>query len=211
MNEPSPAERNASVSTMAREASRAAKQTDKHLPGEEGVWVLIFGDMLLFAVFFATFLFYRSKDKALFDASQLTLNTDLGAINTLLLLTSSLFVVVGVRAARKDFYRIAPWAFAGALLCGAGFGINKVIEYSAKIAHGITPVTNNFYMYYFILTGLHMFHVLIGMGVLVFLIVQSRKPGITGRKFGYVEGGACFWHMVDLLWIVLFPLIYLVR
>jgi nitric oxide reductase NorE protein len=184
---------------------------EAHLPGEEGVWVLIFGDMLLFAVFFATFLYYHGREPQLFAESQTKLSVGIGVINTLLLLTSSLAVVTGVRAIRHGAQKLAPPMFIVAFLCGAGFGFDKYIEYSGKIAAGITPGTNNFFMYYYILTGLHMFHVLIGMGVLVFMYVQAKKPDMTARRFGYIEGGGCFWHMVDLLWIVLFPLIYLVR
>ncbi|MGQ0481840.1 MAG: cytochrome c oxidase subunit 3 [Pseudonocardia sp.] len=194
-----------------RVALLGRSKRETHLPGEEGVWVLIFGDMLLFGVFFATFLFYRGRESELFTASQQTLSLDLGAINTLLLLSSSLVVVTGVRAIRHGARTLAPAMFAIAFACGAGFGFIKYLEYSDKIINGITPGTNNFYMYYFILTGLHMFHVLIGMGVLIFMYAQARKPEMTTRRLGYIEGGACFWHMVDLLWIVLFPLIYLVR
>jgi nitric oxide reductase NorE protein len=209
------------VTTLRNVVSPTKGEREPHLPGEEGVWVLIFGDMLLFGVFFATFLYYRGQEPEVFTDSQRTLSVTIGIVNTLLLLTSSLLVVTGVRAIRRGAQKLAPALFIGAILCGAGFGVDKVIEYSAKIADGgvvggvhlasITPATNNFFMYYFILTGLHMFHVIIGMGVLVFMTVQARHPDMTARRFGYVEGGACFWHMVDLLWIVLFPLIYLVR
>jgi nitric oxide reductase NorE protein len=199
------------MTTLRNVVSPSKGKRETHLPGEEGVWVLIFGDMLLFGVFFATFLFYRGREPELFTESQTHLSVTIGVINTLLLLSSSLAVVTGVRAIRHGAQKLAPVLFGVAFVCGAGFGFDKFIEYSEKISHGITPGTNNFYMYYFILTGLHMFHVIIGMGVLVFMIVQARKPDMTARRFGYVEGGACFWHMVDLLWIVLFPLIYLVR
>ena len=154
---------------------------------------------------------YERGEPELFAESQAKLDIPIGVINTLLLLTSSLAVVTGVRAIRHGAQKLAPAMFAIAFLCGAGFGFDKYLEYSEKIAIGITPGTNNFFMYYYILTGLHMFHVLIGMGVLVFMYVQARKPDMTARRFGYIEGGGCFWHMVDLLWIVLFPLIYLVR
>lgn len=189
----------------------AGSARNKHVPGEEGIWVLIFGDMLLFGVFFATYLYYRGREPELFSTSQLTLNLDYGAFNTLLLLTSSLFVVVGIRALRNAVRGVAPAMFVGAFLCGAGFGLIKFLEYGAKISDGITPGTNTFYMYYFVLTGLHFFHVLVGMVVLAVMFVMSRKPELTARRFGYIEGGACFWHMVDLLWIILFPLIYLAR
>jgi nitric oxide reductase NorE protein len=200
------------LSTLTREEFPTARpKRERHLPGEEGVWVLIFGDMLLFGVFFATFLYYRGREPELFAESQTHLSVGIGVVNTLLLLCSSLLVVTGVRAIRHGATHLAPAMFAGAFLCGAGFGFDKYIEYSGKIAQGITPATNNFFMYYYILTGLHMFHVIIGMGVLTYMYFQARKPDMTARRFAYIEGGACFWHMVDLLWIVLFPLIYLVR
>jgi nitric oxide reductase NorE protein len=73
-----------------------------------------------------------------------------------------------------------------------------------------TPNQNAFYLYYFILTGLHLFHVFIGIVVLVLLLTQAGKPDLSVNRMAFVEGGACFWHLVDLLWIVLFPLLYLV-
>ena len=197
------------VSRALRSRRRAAGET--HLPGEAGVWVLLFGDMTFFGLLFVAFLYYRSREPALFAESQAHLEVNLGAINTLVLLTSSILVVTGVRAIRHGAPQLAAPLFGGAVFCGAIFGVDKYIEYSAKLAAGITPATNSFYMIYYILTGLHMVHVLTGMAVLIFMMSQSRTPAITIRQFGYVEGGACFWHMVDLLWIVLFPLVYLVR
>jgi nitric oxide reductase NorE protein len=183
----------------------------RHVPGEEGVWVLIFGDMLLFAVVFSTYLYYRARDPGLFAASQQTLDNNLGVANTLLLLTSSLCVSIGVRALRQQAGATARAMFAAALLCGFGFSLVKAVEWGSKLQIGITPGTNDFFMYYFVLTGLHFFHVLLGMGVLGFLLSQSRARHLTDTRFALVEGGACFWHLVDLLWIVLFPLLYLVR
>lgn len=87
----------------------------------------------------------------------------------------------------------------------------KLLEWGDKLSAGITPATNDFFMFFFTLTGLHFLHLLIGMVVLGFLVRASRRPLPTPRQLAYVEGGACFWHMVDLLWIVLFPLLYLVR
>jgi nitric oxide reductase NorE protein len=200
-----------SVTENTAVAPKEGEKRKRHIPGEEGVWVFIMGDMTVFAVFFATFLYYRGQQVELFDQGARTLKQSYGVINTLLLLTSSLLVVMGVRAVRRKLSHIAPWLFAGAMCCGLGFTGMKFLEYGEKLSHGITPATNNFYMYYFILTGLHFFHLLLGMGVLTFLTRMARKPELTAKQFGFVEGGACFWHMVDLLWIVLFPLLYLVQ
>jgi nitric oxide reductase NorE protein len=182
----------------------------RHVPGEEGVWIFIFGDMLIFAVLFGTYLRYRSRNPQLFNHSQLALNPGFGVANTLLLLLSSLLVVVAITALRRKVIGIAPRLIAGAIACGLAFSILKVIEYHDKIQAGSTPLTNEFFMFYYALTGLHWFHLILGLAVLTYLLYVSRKPALTARQFRWAEGGGCFWHMVDLLWIVLFPLLYLV-
>ena len=182
-----------------------------HVPGEPGIWIFILGDMAVFAVLFGTFLVYRSKDVDLFDSSQLHLNTTFGLINTLLLLVSSMLVVLAVSAVRSGTPRPAPLLIAGAIACGLAFSVLKIVEYVGKIDAGITPQTNSFYMFYFLLTGLHWFHLLLGLAVLTYLLVSARRKRHDARQLAWFEGGGCFWHMVDLLWIVLFPLIYLLN
>jgi nitric oxide reductase NorE protein len=183
----------------------------RHIPGEEGIWVFIFGDMTVFAILFGTYLYYRAKDVALFTTSQQVLDTTFGLINTLLLLFSSLLVVTAVAAVRRGATRHAPTLLAGAIACGLGFSALKIIEYVSKVDIGITPATNNFYMLYFVLTGLHWFHLILGLGVLTYMYFSARRPALDAKQFGFFEGAGCYWHMVDLLWIVLFPLLYLVN
>lgn len=185
-------------------------RTKGHVPGEAGVWVLILGDLLVFAAFFLTFLDYRGREVVVFVQSQAALNRDLGLINTALLLTSSLLVAVAVHRAR-DGRRFAPLLFAGALVCGLGFVAVKVVEYGEKFTAGIGFTTNSFFMLYFAFTGIHLFHVLLGLGVLAYLAVASRPAGAAAGRMIAIESGASFWHMVDLLWIILFALIYLLR
>jgi nitric oxide reductase NorE protein len=182
-----------------------------HVPGEVGIWVLILGDMTLFGLLFGLFMHYGDREPGLFRHAQATLNQTYGAVNTLLLLTGSLFVVLAVTAARRRMRTIAPNLFLLALICGVGFSVVKVLEYGAKAGHGIGLNTNDFYTYYFLLTGIHFMHLLIGMGALIFLWRLSLKPDFGTRQLGYLEAGASYWHMVDLLWIVLFALIYLVK
>jgi len=196
--------------TDAPARSTAPKQ--RHIPGETGVWILIFGDMTIFAVLFCVFLNARKSNPVQFAHDQAALNANFGAINTVLLLVSSLCVVMAVRAIRSGVHQsLASRYVVAAWLCGIGFLVIKALEYSEKISHGITPQTSEFFMYYFVLTGLHAFHLLIGLGILGGLFALSRKPDMSTGKFAFFEAGACFWHMVDLLWIVLFPLIFLVR
>jgi nitric oxide reductase NorE protein len=97
-----------------------------------------------------------------------------------------------------------------AVACGVAFGAVKIFEYRSKIVHGVTMLTNDFYMYYFALTGLHFVHLVIGIVVLTVLLTKARG-GMTGDYQRYLESGASYWHMVDLLWIMLFPLLYLVH
>jgi nitric oxide reductase NorE protein len=191
------------------QGSTAAKAA-RHVPGEPGVWIFLFGDMVVFGVFFATFMYQRSLAPKLFDDSRHTLSIGIGLTNTLILLTSSLFVVTAIRAIRSSQRGAAQILLAGALVCGLAFVGLKAVEYTAKVSQGHVPTQNNFYLYYFILTGLHLFHVLIGIAVLVLLFFQARSTELSATRTGLVEGGACFWHLIDLLWIVLFPLLYLV-
>jgi nitric oxide reductase NorE protein len=181
------------------------------VPGEVGTWVFIFGDMVVFAILFATYLYYRAQDPKLFTTSQQALHQTYGAINTLLLLLSSLLVVIAVRSVRRQMHHVAPWLILGAIACGIAFSALKVAEYTETAGAGVDPSTNNFFMSYFVYTGLHWFHLLVGLGVLLYLFTLARKPVLTSRQFGFLEGGASYWHMVDLLWIVLFSLLYLVR
>jgi nitric oxide reductase NorE protein len=192
------------VSTVPGEPSA------RRIPAESGTWVFLFGDMLVFGVFFVTFMVERAKAPGVFDASRTSLHIGVGVINTLVLLTSSLCIVVALGAVRTGAKSIAAKAVCVAIGCSALFIGLKVFEYVALATTGRGPGANDFFLYYFILTGLHLFHVCVGMGVLAFLLSQTRRDELSDTRMSAVESGACFWHLVDLLWIVLFALLYLV-
>ncbi|MBX7433811.1 cytochrome c oxidase subunit 3 [Mycobacterium sp. Y57] len=185
---------------------RAARRT----PGEAGTWVFLFGDMLVFGAFFVTFLVERSKAPEVFDAARTTLHIGVGVVNTLVLLTSSLFVVLALSAIRAGANAIGTRAVAAAVVCGLGFVGLKVFEYVSLASAGHGPGANHFYLYYFILTGLHLFHVCLGLAALTFVLTQTRRSELGATRTALVEGATCFWHLVDLLWIFLFALLYLV-
>jgi nitric oxide reductase NorE protein len=185
-------------------------QSARRIPGEQGTWVFLLGDMLVFGAFFATFMVERSKAPDVFDAARRTLHIGIGLTNTLVLLTSSLCVVVAIGAIRAGAKSIARSAVTAAIGCGLLFIGLKAFEYSSLVTAGHGPGANHFYLYYFILTGLHLFHVCLGILVLVFLLTQARRTELSVTRMAVVEGGACFWHLVDLLWIFLFALLYLV-
>lgn len=186
----------------------------RRIPGEQGTWVFLFGDMLVFAVFFGTFLVERASAPEAFDAGRQTLHLGVGVLNTLVLLTSSLCVVMFLGALRAGAPAVATRAVAAALGFGVLFVALKIYEYISLVSAGHGPGAGDFHLYYFILTGLHLFHVCVGLAVLVLLLTQARRIGrsgpITPNRLALIEGGGCFWHLVDLLWIVLFPLLYLV-
>lgn len=183
----------------------------RRLPGDLAIWFFILAEMLAFAVFFAAYAFARASHVEEFNLYQQTLDRNLGAINTLLLITGSWFVVRAVQAAHRDDRPAIPRNILIGWLCGAGFLIVKVIEYAAKFGAGISMSTNTFYMFYISLTFFHFMHVILGMVILTVLWVQARK-GVYGSHDAHgLESGAAYWHMVDLLWIVLFPLVYVMR
>lgn len=181
------------------------------IPGEPGVWILLFGEMSFFAALFASFLYYRGFDPAGFSEMQTQLNQTVGLINTLLLLTSSLFVAQAVRAARSENTVQAPRLFALGIACAVGFVICKGYEYHELFDRGTAISDHTFYSFYFGLTVLHLGHVVIGTILLTIMASATKRVLAKTVHLAMVESGACFWHMVDLLWIVIFALLYLVE
>ncbi|MDP2248407.1 MAG: cytochrome c oxidase subunit 3 family protein [Nitrosomonadales bacterium] len=181
------------------------------LPGDLAIWIFIFAEMLVFGVLFISYAFTRAYDVELFNASQLTLSQTAGAVNTLVLITSSYFVVRAVSAIKRDNSILCARWLSGAFLLGGVFVVIKLIEFYEKFSSGISLSTNAFYMFYLSLTFFHFMHVLMGMIILSCVIVKAKQGGYSRNDHVGVETGASFWHMVDLLWIILFPLIYVIR
>jgi nitric oxide reductase NorE protein len=182
------------------------------IPGDPGIWVLILGDLLVFALLFFFFTYGHANSRELFNSAHGELNQAYGAINTLILLTSSWCIATALKFAKQgDKERCVRFTVA-TLLCGLGFIGIKLLEYVEKISSGITVLTNDFFMYYFMLTGIHFFHVMIGMGVLTYmwLKVKNDQSPLSDNLLVF-ETGASYWHMVDLLWIVIFYLLYLMN
>lgn len=181
------------------------------LPGDLALWIFIFAEMLVFGVLFVAYAFTRANNVALFNDSQLTLSQTSGAINTLVLITSSYFVVRGVSAIKRGLSKQCTYWLTGALLLGGVFISIKLVEFYAKFAADITMSTNTFYMFYLSLTFFHFMHVLMGMVILGSIIAKAHRGGYSAQEHAGVETGASFWHMVDFLWIILFPLVYIIR
>jgi nitric oxide reductase NorE protein len=199
-----------SANTLTETAARL-RESKRWIPGEVGIWAFILMDMCTFAFFFATFARERGRDPEAFAHGRETLNATFGAANTFLLLTASLCVALAVRLVREGNGRLAQRFLLGSGVCGAVFVVNKVVEWSSKLSAGHEPNDNDFYQLFFIFTGIHLLHVLIAMVVLTYLwrVAGSVKVAPTVYQARFFENGASYWHLVDLLWLVLFALLYL--
>ncbi len=181
------------------------------LPGDSGIWTFIIADMGAFAMFFLVFTLGRIGAPDVFEASRQHLDAGIGLLNTIILLTSSLFMVRAVEAARGGDRAATLCNLALTILIGLGFAVTKVLEYKAKGSAGIGLTTNEFYTYYFAFTGIHFLHFLVGIAALLMMLVKSRRDALDARFRTWIESVGCYWHMVDLLWIMLFPMLYLLK
>ena len=181
----------------------------RRLPGVDGVWVAIGADSVIFAILFGSFMQARQQDPIVFEASRHTLNMNLGGIDTLILLTSSWSVALAIQALKRGLVDRVPRYLLGGVLTGLMFMVSKSIEYFEKFAAGIRPATNDFYMWYFTLTGIHLLHVVFGTSLLTYLWINSRRGAYSSSNRVVPECVASYWHLVDLLWVVIFPLLYL--
>lgn len=183
----------------------------RRVPGAEGLWVFVGMDMMFFFILFMLFMTGRGKAPELYEAGRLTLDPNFGGINTLILLTSSWFVALAVQSARAGRQaELVRWLALG-LACGGAFGVLKIFEYAQKLIGDWSLLANDFFMFYFALTGIHLMHVVGGSVVLTVLLLRARAGAYTNGNCIGLESGATYWHMVDLLWIILFPLLYLLR
>ena len=185
-------------------------QTTEYMPGEEPIWVLVIGEMVVFTIAFGIYLFYRNADIELYQSSQARLLLQYGFANTVLLLFGSWFVATSITAYRRRDLSVAKHCIGLGALCGVSYSVLRYFEYSQNFADGIAPATNDFFMFYFIFTGIHLTHVIAGVGLLAyFSVALSGRDGVDNVTPKGIENGATLWHMCDLLWIVLFLLLYL--
>ena len=191
--------------------SAASHPVGKYPPGDLAIWFFIFAELLAFGVFFLSYAFARAHNVELFNQSQLQLNRESGAINALVLITSSYFVVRAVAAIKEGHDRLCANWLGAAIVLGFVFVVIKVFEFHAKFSAGISLHTNTFYMFYLSLTMFHFLHVILGMIILAAVMLKARRGGYTPHEHTGVETGASYWHMVDLVWIILFPLVYVIR
>jgi nitric oxide reductase NorE protein len=196
---------------MSETDSQALPDPHARPPGDLAIWIFICAELLVFAVFFASYAFTRAAHVELFNEWQRTLNRDYALVNTLALITSSYFVVRAIAAVREGRPQPGLRWLLGALAMGALFLIVKSMEYAEHYGHGINLRTNLFFMFYFSLTFFHFMHVLMGMVILGVNAAILRRGGYTAENHRGMETGGSYWHMVDMVWLILFPLVYVMR
>lgn len=181
-----------------------------HPPGSDGLWTFVFIDMIIFLVMFFMFMSERLKFVDLYTESQLSLNELFGLANTLILLTSSWMVVAAIQAARRRDAPAVCRHLGFAWILGFAFSLDKLAEYYLELRAGITPVKNSFYSFYFFITFVHFMHVAAGMLFIGYCWRRARQPLGPSVSLIGLENVGLFWHMVDVLWIFIFPMLYLV-
>jgi nitric oxide reductase NorE protein len=192
-------------------------RTDKNkratfVPGQPDMWAFVLFESLVFTAYFGFYLFYRARSPELFLHAQAHLDLRIGVFNTLVLLLSSWSVARCVQSSRAGAYRAAlrDVAITGAF--AAVFLFFKVFEWARLVREGNGVDSNDFFTYYFFLTGIHFVHLLIGfvaLGVIVYRLRGARRGSRESQEL--VETCATYWHTVDFLWVLIFALLYVVR
>lgn len=187
-----------------------------------GMWIFLVTEVLFFGGLFVAYSIYRAWNPEIFHNAHQALNWKLGATNTLVLITSSLTIALAIRSLQLDKPKQATRFLWATFLLASTFMVIKYFEYAHKFHVGQLP--GKFYTYtgiegtnphlffsiYFVMTGLHGLHVLIGMGVILWMITRVRRGRYSSAYYTPVEVTGLYWHLVDLVWIYLFPLLYLV-
>lgn len=178
--------------------------------GKLGIWLFLASEVMLFGALFSSLVLIRTSAPEWPHGWQ-ELNIPLATVNTFILIASSVTVVMAWANLRLGNLKKGKMLLALTLLCGLGFMVIKAIEYGSKFQHHHYPSTNNFFATYFLLTGLHGLHVLGGMVVFAYLIATGNKMWEHDRTryTNRVEVTGLYWHFVDLVWIFLFPTLYL--
>ena len=188
--------------------------------GKLGMWLFLFTELFLFGGLFIVYAVMRSKYSADFHEAALELNTFIGATNTVVLLVSSMTVAMSLTAIQRKQPNLAIGLIFITLILAGVFMMNKYFEYGHKFALHLYPgsdVMRNlphgeimFFGLYFLMTGLHLFHVVVGGILLTIILLKVWSGNINQEHFLLHENGALYWHLVDLIWIFLFPLLYLI-
>ncbi len=185
-----------------------------------GMWLFIFTELLLFGGLFITYAVYRHQNLEAFNLAAQQLDVKVGTINTVILLISSMTIAMSTTAIQKKDKKTTLILIGITLVLAVVFLVNKYFEWGHKIHLGLypgSPVLEElgqgdilFFGLYFFMTGLHALHIIIGMVVLTIAFFRVRKERVTYDNYQFLENGGLYWHLVDIIWIFLFPLFYLI-
>ena len=179
----------------------ASRRRVPYLPGDGAMWFFVLGDMIIFASYFVAFMIFRAREISAFTAAQKNMYLDMGVINTLLLLFSSWIAAHAVLAGRAGDGRRTLHLLAATATCGAVFIVLKLFEWWLEVSAGHTFSSGTFMAFYYVLTGVQMLHVVIGLIILTVVMVYVRANPVRAQV---VEQATTYWHMVDLPWVIIF-------
>ena len=185
--------------------------SSKKIPGDIAIWILIFAELFEFGLFFVLYIVAKAHHPELFHSGPLLLNQQAGIANTVILLTSSFFVAKAVRAIKLgQLVYSKRWLWL-TFFCGVAYCVVKLWEYHFNELNGIGIDTNLYFTVYYYLTFNHLLHVGFGLAGLLWVILRASFGAYSADKHEGLEAAACYWHMVDLAWIIIFPLIYVMH
>jgi len=185
-----------------------------------GMWLFLFTEILLFGGMFLLYSIYRTTYTADFHDAAKEMSVTIGAINTVILLTSSLTMVLSIAAIKQGAKARSLVLQAATVILGGVFLLNKYFEWTEHIRHGYYPDSPEllamghgkvlYFGLYYVMTGIHGIHVLIGAGIICFTFILTMRGVVTDKDYIKLENTGLFWHLVDVIWIYLFPLFYLI-
>lgn len=185
-----------------------------------GMWLFLYTELILFGGLFILYAMYLDMFRSDFLTGSSELNLIMGAINTVVLLTSSLTMAMSILALRKGTTKKSLQFLAVTVALASVFFVIKYFEWSYKFEHHLYPNSEEllargngmhlFYSLYFVMTGLHGLHVLIGAALIIWMAVRIKQGKVTAERYIGLENTGLYWHLVDLIWIFLFPLFYLI-
>ena len=209
------------MSIAKAEASTEGHAHRDDLGSRMGMWLFLFTELILFGGLFLVYAVYRFGHPSEFHLAAQELDTFVGTVNTIILLTSSLTVAMSITALQEGRKGMAILLVSLTLILALSFLVNKYFEWGHKFEVGIYPGSPEllgqpsgvilYFGLYFVMTGLHALHVIIGMGVLAYLVRAMARGTVHRTSSVRLESGALYWHLVDIIWIFLFPLFYLLH
>lgn len=205
---------------MSTQHSAAAHIHRDDIASRMGMWLFLFTELLLFGGMFILYSVYRFTHPDEFHLAAKELNTIIGTFNTAILLTSSLTMALSIAAIQRKQKTLSVIFQLLTIVLALGFMVNKYFEWGAKFHHGIYPGSDTllskpsgeilFFGLYYVMTGLHGLHVIIGVVIIAFMTRFTMKDVITHDNYVKLESAGLYWHLVDIIWIFLFPLFYLI-